>query len=602
MAIPHHQRSWIRRKVGHSATGSAAYISGTRIVDERTGKAHDYRRRHGVEHAEIVLPIGAAPWLNDRARLWNAAEAAEKRKDAVVGGKEVLALPFELAPTARLELALRYAQALSARHGCAVDYAVHAPDKSGDVRNYHLHVQITTRKAGPEGLGDKIDIQKDSAWANRKNTLVSDRELWEELANSTLAQAGVAARIDSRTLKAQQADPRPGVVVPHHAPGVHLGPAASAIERKSRLRGKQDGPASERGKIAAAHASNPVKTDMPRSIFDVLKQPAKPAARKPMAAEYQTYRVKALAALQQQLQDSRERIRELAQEQREGREALRELGMPYSLFCEMRSLQTQDHKQQRVDLRDALARQRDRVRPKRFLDWSKTWWAEQRSLAAGVVKPVSIFDRLALARKPAETLQPTLSMPSDERPSSARRPLVQQPVTGDRVGQFKQKKASTKTPPPPSPTRQDLAMAKRLADAPAIIIRPAAETRYKLLLVSKFYGNPEIQTHLLEVSPAIHWVEIDRDHKTMLLKLRGGGSVLDRGNELRAGGRGEDEISVMIVLAKEKGWTSVDLRGSDDFCARAQAALDDAGLTVNRINGQPVQPPPKPPGPGPRMG
>ena len=31
---------------------------------------------------EILLPDGAPDWMADRQKLWNAVEAAEKRKDA----------------------------------------------------------------------------------------------------------------------------------------------------------------------------------------------------------------------------------------------------------------------------------------------------------------------------------------------------------------------------------------------------------------------------------------------------------------------------------------------------------------------------------------
>ncbi len=53
------------------------------IADERTGVVHDYQRRTGVAASFIVAPDAAA-WAQDRAALWNAVEAAERRKDAKV--------------------------------------------------------------------------------------------------------------------------------------------------------------------------------------------------------------------------------------------------------------------------------------------------------------------------------------------------------------------------------------------------------------------------------------------------------------------------------------------------------------------------------------
>ena len=87
------------RSKGQSAPAGAAYISGERILDERTGVTHDFRRRRpGVAHAEILVPKGAPKWATDRARLWNAVERAEKRPDAQLARELILNLPHELSP------------------------------------------------------------------------------------------------------------------------------------------------------------------------------------------------------------------------------------------------------------------------------------------------------------------------------------------------------------------------------------------------------------------------------------------------------------------------------------------------------------------------
>jgi hypothetical protein len=62
-------------------------------VDERTGLVHDYTRKQGIEHCEIVAPDDAPAWARDRAALWNAAEAAERRKDAKVAREYEIACP-----------------------------------------------------------------------------------------------------------------------------------------------------------------------------------------------------------------------------------------------------------------------------------------------------------------------------------------------------------------------------------------------------------------------------------------------------------------------------------------------------------------------------
>lgn len=72
----------ISRSAGRSATAAAAYRAGVRLEDRRTGQLHDYERRSGVVHAEIMAPEQTPAWMLDRNALWNAVEIAEKRKDA----------------------------------------------------------------------------------------------------------------------------------------------------------------------------------------------------------------------------------------------------------------------------------------------------------------------------------------------------------------------------------------------------------------------------------------------------------------------------------------------------------------------------------------
>ena len=66
MAIYHLSVKAISRSAGRSATAAAAYRAATRIEDERTGLVHDYSRKAGVLHREIVRTgrragVGARP-------------------------------------------------------------------------------------------------------------------------------------------------------------------------------------------------------------------------------------------------------------------------------------------------------------------------------------------------------------------------------------------------------------------------------------------------------------------------------------------------------------------------------------------------------------
>ena len=253
MAIYHLSIKPIQRSKGRSATASAAYRSGERIVDQRTGEKHDYSKRHGVEISQLITPDG-----NEiaRADLWNLAEAAEKRKDSTTAREYEIALPSELDPEQRKELALEFGRLIVARHGVAVDVAIHMPTEKGDQRNHHAHIMATTRKFENGQLTAKSDFdlsdrdRKKKGLPGRKQELLAIREEWEKLVNQALARAGKQEKISHKNLEDQ------GIERP---PTVHLGPAATAMERK--------GIKTERGNL-----NRQVLSDPAREIFEELDQ------------------------------------------------------------------------------------------------------------------------------------------------------------------------------------------------------------------------------------------------------------------------------------------------------------------------------------------
>ncbi len=220
MAIYHLSVKTISRSAGRSATAAAAYRAGVEILDTRTGEVHDYRRKGGVVHSELVLPLDAPDWARDRAALWNAAEVAEVRKNSTVAREFEIALPSELSGEARRALAVDFAKEIVGRHGCAVDVAIHEPGREGDSRNHHAHLLLTTRRLGQDGFTDKtreLDQRQSGEvdyWRSR----------YAELQNERLMEAGLSVRVDHRSLKAQGVD---------REPTKHLGPSATGYERRT---------------------------------------------------------------------------------------------------------------------------------------------------------------------------------------------------------------------------------------------------------------------------------------------------------------------------------------------------------------------------------
>jgi ATP-dependent exoDNAse (exonuclease V) alpha subunit len=214
------------RSNGSSAPGAAAYRAGERIRDERTGRTYDHTERQDVLHKEILLPseyrgqdLG---WATDRANLWNAAEAAESRRNARVAREVLVALPVELDTDGRVGLARNFAQELADRYRFAVDVAVHAPrDFPGsDPRNFHAHLLATTREVGRDGFEAKTIFELNES-ARRAlglgpsiEELLHVRERWATVTNEALREANVEARVDHRTLRAQGVDREPRMWIP----------------------------------------------------------------------------------------------------------------------------------------------------------------------------------------------------------------------------------------------------------------------------------------------------------------------------------------------------------------------------------------------------
>ena len=229
MAIYHCTMKTVSRSSGRSAVAAAAYRAADRLFDARSGQTQDYSRKGDVSLTEIVLPDGSgALWARDRETLWNAAEAAERRRDARVAREFEVSLPEELAPEARAGLAQEFAGLLANRYTVAADLAVHAPSRKGDRRNHHAHLLVTVREIGPEGFGGKTEIE----WANGRlkaeglpvvqEQLRTIRQDWERLANGALEEAGLDIRLDCRSHSDR------GL---HVLPSEHVGVHATQLER-----------------------------------------------------------------------------------------------------------------------------------------------------------------------------------------------------------------------------------------------------------------------------------------------------------------------------------------------------------------------------------
>lgn len=218
----------IGRAAGRSAVAAAAYRSGTRLKNPRTGETYDYRRRGGVVHAEIITPPGCDGW-QDREKLWGAVETAATRRNARLASEVECSLPAALTDAQRLALVRGFAHDL-ATTGVGVDYAIHSPPRrrpgeandlpGGSGLNHHVHILVTHHLLTPDGPSKTVSRIADGA-----DAVTALRVRWAEHINSALASAGLTQRQDHRSYRDQGIE---------RIPTRHLGPKTIAMERRGR--------------------------------------------------------------------------------------------------------------------------------------------------------------------------------------------------------------------------------------------------------------------------------------------------------------------------------------------------------------------------------
>jgi hypothetical protein len=164
---------------------------------------------------EIVgegMPIPRAGERGGEARAWLDAAENGDRKNARVIDKVTVALPLELNAEERVELIREFGQAVT---GGRVAWLAAVHDGAQDADNPHAHLVIRDRDLASGKMALRM------SQAGSTDML---RETWEWVCNGALERAGVAARIDRRSLAAQGID---------REPTRHVGPVAAQIEAKT---------------------------------------------------------------------------------------------------------------------------------------------------------------------------------------------------------------------------------------------------------------------------------------------------------------------------------------------------------------------------------
>ena len=228
--------------MGKSAVAASAYRAGEKIKNEYDGIEHDYTRRGGVSHTQIMLPENAPAEYSDRAVLWNAVERVEKAKNSQLAREIEIALPVELSEIQNRVLVQEYVRGQFVEHGMCADIAIHKADDG----NPHAHIMLTMRPFNNDGTwGNKqkkvyhLDENDEKIYDPKKRqykcgkvqttdwheqTKAEEwRAAWADAVNHALEQRGHAERIDHRSFDRQGIE---------QIPTIHLGVAASQMEQK----------------------------------------------------------------------------------------------------------------------------------------------------------------------------------------------------------------------------------------------------------------------------------------------------------------------------------------------------------------------------------
>lgn len=133
----------------------------------------------------------------------------------------------------RKKLLLDFLAPIIARHGVAADVAIHT---AHDDRNIHAHVLLTHRELGADGFGEianprtirkkvkgQVKLIGITGIAATPADVEAIRKSWAAAVNRAYALAGLDIRVDHRSFE------RRGI---EDVPTIHLGPKASAMERR----------------------------------------------------------------------------------------------------------------------------------------------------------------------------------------------------------------------------------------------------------------------------------------------------------------------------------------------------------------------------------
>lgn len=236
----------VKRSKGQSAIDHASYISRSVIVSEYDGQTYRPKYHEDLVHCEVNLPDNAPEEWKDRAALWNSVEMNEKAKNAQLARTLKASLPNDWSYELAEKVVRDYVQRNFVSKGMCADWAIHDSVNPQGIHNLHFHLMLTLRPVEENGKwgakqrkeyildkdGNKIRNKSGKGfksravdvndWNDKGNSKKWRKDLADTI-NAVNEQAGVVEHWEHRSFKELGME---------RQPTIHLGPIASALERK----------------------------------------------------------------------------------------------------------------------------------------------------------------------------------------------------------------------------------------------------------------------------------------------------------------------------------------------------------------------------------
>lgn len=211
----------VSRSDGASIVQRSAYRAGQKITDAETGKTYDYSHRKDVCFSYITAPKDSPGWSLYPEKVWNAAAAADTRKNSRLARELMISLPAEFTYEERALLIAEIAHYLVEQYRVVVQADIHEPKifSANELsklkgqhavpmqsapgffhnENWHTHILFSTREMTPIGFGKKTRVLDDGKTGRVEIEKI--RQAVADMINAKAREAGIDLFMHSKSAR-----------------------------------------------------------------------------------------------------------------------------------------------------------------------------------------------------------------------------------------------------------------------------------------------------------------------------------------------------------------------------------------------------------------